>query len=227
MRTERLNEGIDLQVTRPEIRLEPQGSNSVTLYIALHKGDWRCALSWLRDRWPEQFFVARYVEKYQNQYYSGTAGTTDWRYGHSSNLARYLAERLPRDSGSVDFRIFPWWGLHFPKEEPFLNSMDSKWHYWKKHPEAPGHPGHDTNYKQIVAFLNSIRMTDQLQTQIREESGGVAPDYWDYEKFTRNSVRKMAKERTENGVKAIQYIDVSEVWEGLGTRGIEGFSFHA
>jgi len=124
---QRRGEEVDLTATRPEIRLEPHGSNAVTLYIALHEGDWRCALSWLRERWPEQFFVEPYVEEYQNQYYGGTTGSTDWRFGHSSGLARLLAERLPRDSATVDYRIFPWWGLHFPYEEPFLISMDTKW----------------------------------------------------------------------------------------------------
>ena len=213
VRVEQLVEEIDLTVTRPEIRLEPHGSNSVTVYVALHEGDWRSALSWLRDRWPEQFFVAPYVEKYQNQIYSGTSTTTDWRFGHSSNLARLLAERLPRDSGTVDYRIFPWWGLHFPYEEPFLISMDTKWHYWKQHTEVPGHPGVEADYRQIVSFLKSIEMTDQLQAQIRQESGGVAPDYWDYETFTQDLVRKKVQERAKRGIKSIQYIDVAEVWK--------------
>jgi len=56
-------------------------------------------------------------------------------------------------------------------------------------------------------------MTDQLQTQIRQESGGVAWDYWDYETFTQDSVRKKVKDRAQHGVKSVQYIDVSEVWK--------------
>jgi hypothetical protein len=213
VRAERLSDEVDLTVDRPQIRLEPHGSNCVTLYVALHEGDWRGALSWLRDRWPEQFFVDPHFEKYQNQMYSGVSTTADWRFGHSSNLERLLAERLPRDSGTVDYRIFPWWGLHFPYEEPFLISVDTKWHYWKKHPDAPGHPGNDADYKQILSFLNSIKMTDELQAKIRQESGGVAPDYWDYETFTQDKVRKKVKDRVERGIKSIQYLDVSEVWK--------------
>ena len=212
VRAARGSEGVDLTVARPQIRLEPYASNAVTLYVALHEGDWRSALRWLRDRWPEQFFVDSRFEAYQNQMYGGISTTADWRFGHSSNLARLLAERLPRDSGTVDYRIFPWWGHHFPDEEPFLISIDSKWHYWKKHPEAPGHPGNDADFRKIVAFLRSIEMTDELQAQIRQESGGVAPDYWDYETFTQDVVRKKIRDRARHGVKSIQYVDVSEVW---------------
>ena len=210
---ERLHDEVVLTMTRPEIRLEPLGSNSVTTYVSLHEGDWRCALSWMRDRWPDQFYVEPYVEQFQNQYYGGCASTTDWRFGHSSNLARLLAERLPRDSATVDFRLFPWWGLHFPYEEPFLASIDSKWHYWKTRPEAPGHPGNDADYQQIVEFLKSIKITDQLQAQIRQESGGVAWDFWDYETFTQDSVRQKVQDRAQHGVRSLQYIDVSEVWK--------------
>jgi len=212
VRAQRRNKKVDLTVTRPEIRLESNGSNTVTLYVALHQGDWRSALAFLRNRWPGQFFVEPYVEEYENQTYSGVSTTKDWRFGHASNLARFLAERLPRDSGTVDYRIFPWWGLHFPYEEPFRISMDTKWYYWMKHPEAPGHPGNDAGYKEIVAFLKSIEMTDELQAKIREESGSPAPSYWDYETFTQDKVRKKIKDRTEHGIKSVQYIDVCEVW---------------
>ena len=212
VRAQRRNKKVDLTVTRPEIRLEPNVSNSVTLYVALHQGDWRSALAFLRNRWPGQFFVERYVEEYENQTYSGVSTTKDWRFGHASNLARFLDERLPRDSGTVDYRIFPWWGLHFPYEEPFRISMDTKWYYWMQHPEAPGHPGNDAGYKEIVAFLQSIEMTDELQAKIREESGSPAPSYWDYETFTQDKVRKKIEDRTKHGIKSVQYIDVSEVW---------------
>ncbi len=63
-----------------------------------------------------------------------------------------------------------------------------------------------------MAFLNAIEMTDELQARIRTESGGVAPDFWDYETFTQEKVRQKVKARAAHGIRSIQYFDVSEVW---------------
>jgi hypothetical protein len=89
-------------VRRRFIRLEPQGSATSVLHLAVHAGDWRAALGWVRDRWSQHFWVGPEAEAFQLLGFGGCIPAL--------NVDREMPYCL-------DIQVDPWYGDYWPDRE--------------------------------------------------------------------------------------------------------------
>ena len=189
-------------IRRPAVRLEPGGRNRIVLHVANIGGDWREGLAWMRDKWSNLFMVPAGMDKYQQCTWTGTSyyeGAYERTISHNP-LKRGVCQTRPR----------PWFGLNIADFEPWLISVDQKWHYLRQMKDLPGLPGDDATVAQIRKFVESLEPDEALVARLRAKS--EAFQAWRWLRLTHDKVRKHWDRLIADGFTWHYYWNASETW---------------
>ena len=191
-----------VSIRRPEVRLEPNASNVVSLHIASHGGDWREGLAWIRDRWPGLFIVPDGMGRFQWAFWGGTGffeGAYDRTVGENP-LRRGIFQTRPR----------PWFGLNIADWEPWMIGVDQKYYLLRRMEDIPGRPGDDATVAQIRAFVEGMEPDAKLVARLREQKEALHAWKWLF--LTHEKVRNHTQRLVDDGFTWHYYWNASETW---------------
>ncbi|MFH0963642.1 MAG: hypothetical protein V2A58_06480 [Planctomycetota bacterium] len=135
---EREGNNVTVRVHRRFIRIEPNAFAESVLYLAVHPGDWRSSLSWVRDRWKDLFFVP--FPDVERLHYPACGGNAP--FCARENAAPYVAE----------VQYAKWYGEDIPEEEEWYSRVGDLW--WKmKEDNYAGLPDESVGYLEIQRWL--------------------------------------------------------------------------
>ena len=179
------NENItSVSIRRPQVRLEPNATNVISLYVASHGGNWREGLAWIRDRWPSLFIVPDGMRKYQWSQWGGT-GFYEGAYDHTvaqNPLKRGIAGTRPR----------PWFGLNIADFDPWMIGVDQKYYLLRKMANIPGKPN------------------AKLVARLRKQKEAIHA--WMWLSLTDEKVRNHTQRLIDDGFTWHYYWNASETW---------------
>jgi len=216
-------EGVQILLARPHLRLDPGGSRTIVVHLVPHAGDWRACLAWVRDRWPECFWVPQGLEKFQSA-----------QYGWISGLGYHYPEQYLSDAywRHDRFRNWPWkTGVaHMAGFDrwrgQWIPAVAHKWTHMTRHPEVypegflDGMPPADAPYGEIVKFVESRKPTRALREKLqgirkKGSPGEYAPSspyicLWD--RVTTDKLREFLDVMHRNNVYGFYYLNPRDVW---------------
>jgi len=144
VQTERDQGRITLSRRIPNI--EPGQAWTVGHYFVRHAGDWRPALGWVRQKFP-QFFMLRDPRQ------ASTHGC--FTYSHEAD--EKLCDEFARE-GLRNLEIhftYSHLGKYFPDEQPWIKAIDDKWSVVKKTTD-PAAPKEDASYEEIKRYMSRV-----------------------------------------------------------------------
>jgi len=218
---QRLADETQIVFARPRIRLDPHASRSVTVHLVAHRGDWRCSLGWLRERWPECFWVPEGLEKYQNMNFGGS-GTLGYHYPYQllNDLSwkNYSHQWFPWRTGVIEMMgLDRWQGMYASNTERWVATIAHKWYHMRHFPEVypeqflEGMPDADAPYQEIVEFVESRTVTPELRKRLLNGPGYTsfaAPWEW----ISHDLVRQYIDTLHANGHFAFLYWNPRDAW---------------
>jgi len=216
---QRLADETQIFFVRPRIRLDPHSSRSVTVHLVVHRGDWRSSLGWLRERWPECFWVPEGLEKYQNMSYWGS-GVLGYYYPYCLVNDLYwknYMQRWPWRTGVLEMMgLHRWWGAGVSDTDRWLPGVAVKWRHMQHYPEMypkeflEGMPPADAPYQEIVEFVESRTVTPELRKKLMggPEAGRAAYSEW----INHDLIRQFIDTMHANGYFGFLYWNPRDVW---------------
>ena len=221
---ERLAQETEILFAHQRVRLDPHGSRSFTVHLLVHPGDWRCSLGWLRERWPEVFWVPEGLEKYQNMSYGGSGALGNYYpYCLVNDLfwKNYELHFSPWRAGVIEMMgLKRWWGWGWAgvsDTDRWLPGIACKWRHMQHYPEAypegflDGMPPADAPYQEIVRFVESRPITPELREKLRK-GPGHSPCSTCWEWIDNGLVRQYIDTIHANGYFAFLYWNPRDVW---------------
>gem|GEM_PF-2778895 len=220
--TTRSAAGIELTVTRPRLRLDPAGAARVTTHFLTHAGDWRPGLDFARRHWPELFYVRDGAEILQVRGNGGGGLASYYAYNGLDEKfwQTYGMKGSPWGDGLAVPYLFAWFGNYYYDETDggFVPRVMTKWHDIHAHPEhypaafLAGKPAEDADWREIVAWLASREVDEELFQTFRHTAGmPVGAQMW--AKVSHAQVRRYLALAREYGPVTMAYWNPSEVWD--------------
>ena len=194
---ERKGDVVTMRIRRRFIRIEPEGSAQSILYLTPHPGDWRSALSWVRDRWKDLFFVE--FPEVERLHYPACAGV-----GPAAALegtAPYVGE----------IQHTKWYGEDIPEEEEWYSRVHTMWWNMKKD-DYPGLPDEDAGHLAIQQWLLDHKVPEKYAgTRTAKQIEGFefsdGPDH-----MTRELINRHIDHLHEADFKVCWYYCPMEAW---------------
>ncbi len=229
---ERVNGSVNLVVTRSRLRLDPNGSRSVTTHFIAHEGCWRPGLAFAREHWPELFYVKEGAEILQVRGNAGGGLASYYAYnGLDEKFWRtYNMKSSPWDDGFAFPYLFAWFGNYYfdEIEGGCIPRVMTKWHDIHQHPEhypegfLDGKPPEDAPWRDIVEWLNSREVDWELFQKFRHTEGmPVGAQMW--AKFTHERIKEMLTLSKKYGPVTMAYWNPSEVWDNWALDVFKGY----
>ena len=211
---------IDISVTFPRVRLEPNGSRDVTLYVVPHAGDWRPGLGWMRGRWPGAFDVPGPLWRMQSPGYEGESATGDDVQGEvftDEYWTRRLRPHPWKDRLMIQSRGFDrWYGMWAPEKEPWHANIGHKYRQLIAHPEqfppeiVQGMPTADAPWREQLAYIENL---DYMPPPgVRTFLSNKSSLYPMWETFTHADVHRFTDKVHRRGWHTISHFDIFEAW---------------
>ncbi len=147
-----------LALSRRISNIEPGQPWTVQHYFVRHAGDWRPALAWVRQKFP-QFFMLH------DPHLVNTHGC--FTYSHEAD--EKLCDKLARE-GLRNLEIhftYSHLGKYFPDEQPWIKAIDDKWSVVKKTTD-PAAPKEDAPYGEIKRYMLRVVESRGSWQSIRE-----------------------------------------------------------
>lgn len=213
----------EILFARPRVRLDPKSKRSITVHFVVHPGDWRSSLAWLRERWPECFWVPDGLEKYQNMSYWGSAAlgyAYPYCFLHDLYWKNYMHSSFPWRTGVTEMMaLHRWWGWGWAEVSDtgrWLPGIAVKWYHMQHYSEVyppgflAGMPPADAPYQEIAEFVESRSATPELRNKITHSSAHWTAPCWEW--MTHDLVRQFIDTMHANGYYAFLYWNPRDVW---------------
>ena len=229
---ERAKGGIDLVVTRRRLRLDPNGSRSVTTHFVPHEGCWRPGLAFARTHWPELFYVKEGAEILQVRGNAGGGLASYYAYNGTDEKfwQTYNMKGSPWGDGFSFPYLFAWFGNYYfdEAEGGCVPRVMTKWYDIHQHPEhypegfLDDKPPEDAPWREVIDWLNSRKVDRELFQKFRHTKGmPVGAQMW--AKVTHERIKEMLALSKEYGPVTMAYWNPSEAWDNWALDVFKGY----
>jgi len=223
---------VHLVITRNRLRLDPDGSISVTTHFVAHEGCWRPGLAFARKGWPELFYVKKGAEILQVRGNGGGGLASYYAYNGMDEKfwQTYVMKSSPWGDGFSYPYLFAWFGNYYfdETEGGCIPRVSTKWYDIHQHPEhypqgfLDGKPAEDAPWREVIDWLNSRKVDEELFQKFRHTKGmPIGAQMW--AKFTHEHAKKMLALSKKYGPVTMAYWNPSEVWDNWGLDVFKGY----
>ncbi len=213
--------GAKMKITRPHVRLEPNGSAKVTMFAMEHAGDWRAGLGRMVDRWRDAFDVPDWCAKMQSTRYEGTSGSGGAEPGDYLT-DEYWTQRFKgwpwHATGMIQSRGFdPWYGKWVPQKQPWRANIGHKIRHMIARPGAfpkeiiDARPPIDAPWREQVEFIENLDY-QMPPAERRHANQNISSLYGLWEWLTHDDIHRLLDKIHSMGWYAISHFDIDEAF---------------
>ncbi len=204
------------------VRLDPGGERTVRLYLIPHAGDWRSGLAFVRNAFPNTFYVNPEVSKFFTRNFGGS-GTLGGYYPEClTNPRMWKNYQQPFDpwrrSVIEMMGLGRWQGFYMSDISEWTPMASEKWYFvnnapgWFPEEFLEGKPAENASWQEIVAWIES--RPEHLKGQIfkKGQREGATSRKYAWQKVTKSKVCEFIRVAKEHNTAMFLYWNPRDVW---------------